>query len=208
MGFEPQVGQVNILIGNTKTEICWGGLSFDFQAALTLFPFLMLFLWEAYASLTKRVQGLHITQGSVTYSAHRGKRCRSNFSWTSEWFEPMSYDCVEALNATQRRDICPFINVQMWKTFNKLFTFILVYLWTEAVSAVSSPVSPAKPLPSAGAQGVMGRRKVRLFSLCSRRTRYEDDLGTSPPKAHTFYMRWQISMDSLRTWVGNRYQKT
>ena len=102
----------------------------------------------------------------------------------------MSYDCVEALNATQRRDICPFINVQMWKTFNKLFTFILVYLWTEAVSAVSSPVSPAKPLPSAGAQGVMGRRKVRLFSLpitlCSRRTRYEDDLGTSQPKAHTF----------------------
>ena len=77
----------------------------------------------------------------------------------------MSYDCVEALNATQRRDICPFINVQMWKTFNKLFTFILVYLWTEAVSAVSSPVFPAKPLPSAGAQGVMGRRKVRLFSL-------------------------------------------
>lgn len=124
----------------------------------------------------------------------------------------MSYDCVEALNATQRRDICPFINVQMWKTFNKLFTFILVYLWTEAVSAGSSPVSPAKPLPSAGAQGVMGKRKVRFFSLpiilCSRRTRYEDDLGTSPPKAHTFYMRRQISMDSLRTSVGNRYQKT
>ena len=103
---------------------------------------------------------------------------------------PWSYDCVEALNATQRHDICPFMNVQMWRTFNKLFTFILVYLWTEAVSADSSPVSSAKRLLSAGAPGVMGKRKVRLFSLpitiCSRRTRYEDDLGTSQPKVHTF----------------------
>ena len=78
----------------------------------------------------------------------------------------------------------------MWRTINKLFTFILVYLWTEAVSADSSPVSSVKPLPSAGAPGLMGKRKVRLFSLpiilCSRRMRYEDDLGTSQPKAHTF----------------------
>ena len=91
---------------------------------------------------------------------------------------------------TQPNDICPFTNVQMWRTINKLFTFILVYLWTEAVSADSSPVSSVKPLPSAGAPGLMGQRKVRLFSLpiilCSRRTRYEDDLGTSQPKAHTF----------------------
>ena len=82
------------------------------------------------------------------------------------------------------------MNVQMWRTFNKLLTFILAYLWTEPVSAYSSPVSSVKPLPAAGVQGVMGRRKVGLFSLsiilCSRRTRYEDDLGTSQPKAHMF----------------------
>ena len=82
------------------------------------------------------------------------------------------------------------MNVQMWRTIYKLFTFILVYLWTETVSADSSPVSSVKPLTSAGAPGVMGKRKVWLFSLpftlCSRRTHYEDDLGTSQPKAHTF----------------------
>ena len=82
------------------------------------------------------------------------------------------------------------MNVQIRSTINKLFTCILVYLWTEAVSAYSSPVSSVKPLPGAGAPGVMGKRKVWLFSLpftlCSRRTRYEDDLGTSQPKAHTF----------------------
>ena len=50
------------------------GLNFDFEAALRPFPFLILFHCEAYASLTKRVQGFHITQGSVTYSAHREKR--------------------------------------------------------------------------------------------------------------------------------------
>lgn len=81
------------------------------------------------------------------------------------------------------------MNVQMSRTINKLFTFILVYLWTEAVSADSFPISSVKLLPSAGAPGVMGKRKVWLFSLpftlCSRRTRYEDDLGTSQPKAHT-----------------------
>ena len=30
-----------------------------------------------------------------------------------------------------------------------MFTFILVYLWTGAISVDSSPVSSVKPLPSA-----------------------------------------------------------
>lgn len=59
--------------------------------------------------------------------------CRSNISWISGWFEAMSYDCVEALNATKRY----------------LSLFFLVYLWTEAISAHSSPVSSVRSLPSA-----------------------------------------------------------
>ena len=39
----------------------------------------------------------------------------------------------------------------------------LVYLWTEAKSADLSLDSFVKPLPSSGAQSVMGRRKARLF---------------------------------------------